>query len=85
MPGPRAACKLCRGRLDRAARPARPSYTPSGPSATFSFSGEIPGASAPWLPIGVTLEGTRDCLGLWIEKTEGARFWTSLALLSGAV
>ncbi len=28
--------------------------------------------------IGVTLEGTRDCLGLWIEKTEGARFWTSV-------
>src|SRR5919109_3276147 len=28
--------------------------------------------------IGVTLEGTRDCLGLWIEKSEGARFWTSV-------
>src|SRR5881296_1945934 len=28
--------------------------------------------------IGVTLEGERDCLGLWIEKTEGARFWTSV-------
>src|SRR5229473_2018257 len=28
--------------------------------------------------VGVTLEGTRDCLGLWIEKTEGARFWTSV-------
>jgi transposase-like protein len=27
--------------------------------------------------IGVTLEGTRDVLGLWIEKTEG-RFWTSV-------
>jgi transposase-like protein len=28
--------------------------------------------------IGVTLEGERDCLGLWIEKSEGARFWTSV-------
>ena len=28
--------------------------------------------------IGVTLDGERDCLGLWIEKTEGARFWTSV-------
>jgi putative transposase len=28
--------------------------------------------------IGVTLEGTRDVLGLWIEKSEGARFWTSV-------
>jgi putative transposase len=28
--------------------------------------------------IGVTLEGERDCLGLWLEKTEGARFWISV-------
>jgi len=28
--------------------------------------------------VGVTLEGTRDCLGLWFEKTEGARCWTSV-------
>src|SRR5438309_8147787 len=28
--------------------------------------------------VGVRLEGERDCLGLWIEKTEGARFWTSV-------
>jgi transposase-like protein len=28
--------------------------------------------------IGITLEGERDCLGLWIEKSEGARFWTSV-------
>jgi transposase-like protein len=28
--------------------------------------------------IGVTLDGERDCLGLWLEKTEGARFWTSV-------
>jgi putative transposase len=33
---------------------------------------------AVYVAIGVTLEGTRDCLGLWIEKTEGARFWTSV-------
>ena len=33
---------------------------------------------AVYVAIGVTLEGERDCLGLWIEKTEGARFWTSL-------
>lgn len=28
--------------------------------------------------IGITLDGERDCLGLWLEKTEGARFWTSV-------
>jgi transposase-like protein len=33
---------------------------------------------AVYVAIGVTLEGTRDRLGLWIEKTEGARFWTSV-------
>jgi putative transposase len=30
------------------------------------------------LAVGVTLEGERDVLGLWVEKTEGARFWTSV-------
>jgi len=30
------------------------------------------------LAIGVTPDGERDCLGLWVEKTEGARFWTSV-------
>ena len=33
---------------------------------------------AVYVAVGVTLEGDRDCLGLWIEKTEGARFWTSV-------
>src|SRR5436305_15232278 len=33
---------------------------------------------AVYVAVGITLEGTRDCLGLWIEKTEGARFWTSV-------
>src|SRR5437773_421913 len=31
---------------------------------------------AVYVAIGVTLEGERDCLGLWIEQHEGARFWT---------
>lgn len=33
---------------------------------------------AVYLAVGVTLEGERDCLGLWVDKTEGARFWTSV-------
>jgi putative transposase len=33
---------------------------------------------AVYVAIGVTLEGERDCLGLWIEKSEGAGFWTSV-------
>jgi putative transposase len=33
---------------------------------------------AVYVAVGVTLEGERDCLGIWIEKTEGARFWTSV-------
>jgi transposase-like protein len=33
---------------------------------------------AVYVAVGVTLEGSRDVLGLWIEKTEGARFWTSV-------
>jgi putative transposase len=28
--------------------------------------------------IGVNMDGERDCLGLWVDKTEGARFWTSV-------
>jgi putative transposase len=31
-----------------------------------------------YVAIGVSLDGERDCLGLWIDKTEGARFWTSV-------
>ena len=31
-----------------------------------------------YVAVGVTLDGERDCLGLWVEKTEGARFWTSV-------
>jgi putative transposase len=33
---------------------------------------------AVYLAVGVTLEGERDTLGLWVEKTAGARFWTSV-------
>jgi putative transposase len=33
---------------------------------------------AVYVAIGVTLDGERDVLGLWIEKSEGARFWTSV-------
>ncbi|MGH3025814.1 MAG: IS256 family transposase [Gaiellaceae bacterium] len=33
---------------------------------------------AVYVAVGVTLDGERDCLGLWIEKSEGARFWTSV-------
>jgi putative transposase len=33
---------------------------------------------AVYVAVGVTLDGERDCLGIWIEKTEGARFWTSV-------
>jgi putative transposase len=28
-----------------------------------------------YLAIGVNLEGTREVLGMWIQKTEGAKFW----------
>jgi putative transposase len=30
---------------------------------------------AVYLALGVTLEGTREVLGLWIEQNEGAKFW----------
>src|SRR5256885_13110076 len=33
---------------------------------------------AVYVAIGVSLDGERDVLGLWIDKTEGARFWTSV-------
>src|SRR5438552_4650767 len=33
---------------------------------------------AVYIAVGVTLDGERDCLGLWIDKTEGSRFWTSV-------
>ena len=28
--------------------------------------------------IGINTDGERNCLGLWVDKTEGARFWTSV-------
>jgi len=28
-----------------------------------------------YLALGVRRDGTRDVLGLWIEQTEGAKFW----------
>ena len=30
---------------------------------------------AVYLALGVAADGTRDVLGLWIEQTEGAKFW----------
>ncbi len=30
---------------------------------------------AVYLAIGITISGTREILGIWIEKTEGAKFW----------
>ncbi|TYZ46177.1 IS256 family transposase, partial [Ralstonia solanacearum] len=30
---------------------------------------------AVYLALGVLPDGTRDILGLWIENTEGAKFW----------
>src|SRR5262252_2828718 len=32
-------------------------------------------AKAVYLALGIRADGTRDILGLWIEQTEGARFW----------
>jgi putative transposase len=33
---------------------------------------------AVYIAVGVTMDGERDCLGIWIDKTEGARFWASV-------
>jgi putative transposase len=33
---------------------------------------------AVYLAIGINLDGERDVLGLWIQNTEGAKFWTSV-------
>ena len=30
---------------------------------------------AVYLAIGITMDGTKEILGLWIEQTEGAKFW----------
>ena len=32
-------------------------------------------AKAVYLALGITPDGTKDVLGLWIEQTEGAKFW----------
>jgi len=31
-----------------------------------------------YIALGITLEGQKDCLGLWIAETEGAKTWLSL-------
>ncbi len=31
-----------------------------------------------YVALGVTMEGTKDLLGLWISETEGAKFWLSV-------
>lgn len=36
------------------------------------------------LALGVLPDGSRDILGLWIENTEGAKFWMSLGCLRAA-
>ena len=28
-----------------------------------------------YLAVGITLDGTKDVLGIWLEQTEGAKFW----------
>jgi putative transposase len=41
-------------------------------------AGQNPGrgpGTAVYIALGVTADGTKDILGLWIENTEGAKFW----------
>ena len=33
---------------------------------------------AVYVAIGINSEGYKDVLGLWLEKTEGAKFWLSV-------
>lgn len=33
---------------------------------------------AVYLAIGITLEGTKEVLGLWLQQTEGAKFWLQI-------
>ncbi len=35
-------------------------------------------SKAIYIVIGVTMEGFKDILGLWVEQTEGAKFWLSI-------
>jgi putative transposase len=35
-------------------------------------------SKAIYLAIGVTMEGLKEVLGLWVEQTEGAKFWLSI-------
>lgn len=35
-------------------------------------------SKAIYLAIGVTMEGLKDVLGLWVEQTEGAKYWLSV-------
>jgi putative transposase len=40
--------------------------------------GSSPMASAVYLALGITGEGEREVLGLWIAENEGAKFWLSV-------
>ena len=31
-----------------------------------------------YLAIGITLEGKKEVLGMWLQETEGARFWLTV-------
>lgn len=35
---------------------------------------------AVYLALGIQADGQRDVLGLWIEQTEGAKFWLKVSI-----
>ena len=75
----RARCRLPGGDLRRPAGEDPRQGQPDGPAASHRGAiGPSPMASAVYLALGITGDGQREVLGLWIADTEGAKFWLSV-------
>ena len=40
---------------------------------------------AVYVALGITVEGEKELLGLWLRETEGAKFWLAVSVLENGV
>jgi len=61
--------------IGRSRSPGKQSAPTSTRFGTGSREDPARGARAVYVALGVRADGTKEVLGLWIEQTEGAKFW----------